>query len=119
MPTRDEHVAKAEGNQSVNDLLDTASQSKIDWKLTISFYTAMHYVEAYLARNKGEHLRSHKTRDNSVASDSELCKVRTEYAHLKFYGYNARYEPPQFTAQDVKAAEGYLATLKAYLLPLL
>ncbi len=119
MPTGDEHVAKAEGNQEVYDLLDTASQSRIDWKLTIAFYTAMHYVEAYLAKDRDEHLRSHTTRDRCVAQDSELRKVQIEYAHLKYFGYNARYERPQFTARNVREAEGYLTALKTHLLRLL
>jgi hypothetical protein len=79
----------------------------------------MHYVEAYLAKDRNEHLRSHTTRDRCVATDSELRKVKSEYAHLKYFGYNARYEPPQFTALNVREAEGYLTKLKTHLLPLL
>jgi hypothetical protein len=119
LPTRDEHVQKAEGNEAVNDLLDASTQARIDWKLVISFYTAMHYVEAYLAKSLNAHVRSHTARDNYVTREAELRKIRTEYMHLKFYGYNARYEPPQFKAKDVQDAEGYLTKLKAELIPLL
>jgi hypothetical protein len=119
VPTRDEHVQKAEGNQTVNDLLDASTQARIDWKLIITFYTAMHYVEAYLAKNLSQHVRSHTTRDNYIARDAGLRKIGIVYSHLKFYGYNARYEPPQFKAKDVQDAEVYLATLKAGLIPLL
>jgi hypothetical protein len=119
LPTRDEHVKRAEENQAFNDEFDSATQARIDWKLIVSFYTAMHYVEAYLAKNLNQHVRSHTTRDSYVTRDSGLRKISIEYAHLKFYGYNARYEPPQFSAKDVKDAEGYLAKLKTILLPLL
>ena len=119
MPTRDEHVKKAEGNQTFADSIEPTSQARIDWKLIVFFYTAMHYVEAYLAKSIGMHLRSHTTRDNYVSRESNLKKVRVSYGHLKFYGYNARYEPDTFTAQDVQDAADYLAQLKSELLPLI
>ncbi len=119
MPTRDEHVRKAQENQAFNDEFDSSTQARIDWKLVVYFYTAMHYVEAYLAKTLGMHGRSHTTRDNYIAREAGLKQIGTEYMHLKYYGYNARYEPPQFNAQDVKDAEGYLTALKAKLLPML
>jgi outer membrane protein TolC len=39
--------------------------------------------------------------------------------HLKFYGYNARYEADQFTKTDVKDAQNYLAQVTTTLKSLL
>ncbi|MGA3081985.1 MAG: hypothetical protein ABSD44_11450 [Terracidiphilus sp.] len=119
MPTKTQHVQKAEGNETFAKSIDTTSQARIDWKLVILFYAAVHYVEAYLAMSSGTHLRSHTTRDNYISKESNLKKIRVSYAHLKYYGYNARYEFDGFTAKDVREASGYLSQVKAELVPLL
>ena len=118
MPTKDEHVAKAQGNETFADSIDPTSQPRIDWKLVVLFYTAMHYVEAYMAKAMNMHLRSHTTRDSYISRETNLKKVRIDYAHLKYFGYNARYELDGFTIKDIQDAKTYLANLKAILLPL-
>ena len=119
MPTKDEHVAKAKGNETFADSIEPTNQTRIDWKLVVLFYSAVHYVEAYLANSMGMHLRSHTTRDSYVSKESNLKKIRVSYGHLKYYGYNARYEIDQFTAQDVNDALAYLAQVKGTLQPLI
>lgn len=119
MPTIDQHIQKAADNEAFAGKLDTASQSSVNWKLIILFYVAVHYVEAYLAKTLNIHLRSHTTRDSYIAKEANLRKVGKEYMHLKFYGYNARYERDQFTAKDVTDALAYLATVKGTISPLL
>ena len=78
----------------------------------------MHYVEAYMAKAMNMHLRSHTTRDSYISRETNLKKVRIDYAHLKYFGYNARYELDGFTIKDIQDAKTYLANLKAILLPL-
>ena len=119
MPTRDEHLRKAQGNEAFADSIDPTNQARVDWKLVVLFYAAMHYVEAYAAKAHNEHLRGHRTRDSYISREPNLKKVRVPYKHLKFFGYNARYEMDSFTVEDVEEASGYLAQLKAGLLPLL
>jgi len=119
MPTTAEHVSKAVGNESFANAIDTSNPTNIDWKLTVLFYAAMHYVEAYLAKSMAIHLRSHTTRDGYVTKELNLKRIRNEYNHLKFFGYNARYEISGFTAKDVTSALAYFATIKAALTPLL
>lgn len=119
MPTKEEHIAKAEGNAAFALSLPLENQTKIDWALIVLFYAALHYVEAYLS-TIGQHLRSHTTRDNAVGRDSNLRKVYSEYQDLKYYGYNARYEVCGFKPADVTntAATGF-AAIKARIKPLL
>jgi hypothetical protein len=118
MPARDEHLSKAEGNESFAMSLTLDSQPRIDWALVSLFYSAVHYVEAYLAPH--QHLRSHTTRDNVLGRDSNLKKIFSQYQDLKFYGYNARYSPPMFSAKDFKAdAIPQFAIVKAHIRSLL
>lgn len=119
MPTQAEHIKKASENEIFADALGTTTQASVNWKLVVLFYTSVHYVEAYLAKQLNQHLRSHTTRDNYVAKEANLRKIRSQYSHLKFYGYNARYEADQFTANDVKDALNDLATVKSTIQPLL
>jgi hypothetical protein len=119
VPTKEQHVSKAEGNAKLALSLALDNQTRIDWALVILFYAAMHYVEAYLAKS-GVHLRSHETRDRAMSREFALRKIFKEYADLKYYGYNARYEFASFKATDVtdRASKRYDA-IKAHLAPLL
>ncbi len=101
MPTKEEHLEKAIGNEALGLSMPLDTQTSIDWALVMLFYAAVHYVEAYLALS-ALHLRSHTTRDSYVGRDSKLKKIFQEYQDLKFYGYNARYEVLGFSASDVK-----------------
>lgn len=119
MPTKDEHVAKATGNEAFINKIPTDSQAGIDWTLVVTFYVAVHYVEAYLDKQWGVHVRSHTTRDKYFAREASLKKIFAQYGHLKFFGYNARYEVSAFTPQDITDAAKYLTEIKAQIVPLL
>jgi hypothetical protein len=113
VPSKLDHITKADGNAAFAMSLPLDSQPRIDWALIALFYAAMRYVEAYLA-TLGQHLRSHTTRD------VHLGRIHTEYQDLKFYGYAARYETFRFKAEDVtNQAAKHFAAIKANLQPLL
>lgn len=117
MPAKDIHIAKAVGNEVFVNSLTLDTQAKVDWALIATFYAALHYVEAYLALT-GQHITSHTTRDNVVGRDSVLKRIYTQYQDLKFFGFNARYQPPMFKAKQVSAeALPTLETIKATILP--
>lgn len=100
MPSKEEHITKADGNAAFAAAIPLNSQPRIDWALIALFYAAMHYVEAYLAVVFNQHVKSHTTRDSIVARDSNLKRIHAEYMDLKFFGYNARYEMYAFKATD-------------------
>ncbi|MFY9904872.1 MAG: hypothetical protein WBX02_04975 [Terriglobales bacterium] len=119
MPTKDEHVKKAEGNETFAAGIPSATQTEIDWTLVVLFYAAVHYVEAYLYKQWGAHVRSHTTRDKYFAKEAVLKKVFSQYSHLKYYGYNARYEVSGFTKSDTLSATKYLDEIKKQIIPVL
>jgi hypothetical protein len=100
VPSKLEHIAKADGNAAFALSLTLDSQTRIDWAFVALFYAAMHYVEAYLAVSH-QHLKSHATRDNVIGRDACLKRIYIEYQDLKFYGFSARYEACPFRAHDV------------------
>jgi len=101
VPSKEEHIAKANGDAAFALSLSLDSQPQIDWALVALFYAALHYVEAYLAVIFGMHTRSHTRRDSIVGRDSNLRRIFHEYQDLKFFGYNARYEMGVFRPKDV------------------
>lgn len=100
MPTREQHITKADGNAAFALSLPLDNQPQIDWALVALFYAAMHYVEAYLA--PAVHLKSHEARDTYISREAHLRLIFKEYAHLKYFGFNARYEVYGFRARDVE-----------------
>jgi len=119
VPTKDEHIKKAEDNETFADTIPTATQTEIEWTLVVLFYAAVHYVEAYLEKHWGMHLRSHTARDQYIGKEANLKKIFSPYSYLKFYGYNARYEVCSFTVTDTQDANKDLAEIKNHILPLL
>ena len=114
MPTKDEHVAKASGNEKFALSIVLKDKIHIDWALISMFYAGVHYVEAYLA-TIGQHIRSHETRDKFVARDTNLRSVYNNYSDLKYFGYNARYEVSNFDAKTVSDAAKHLSAIKTKL----
>jgi hypothetical protein len=51
VPSKDEHIKKAEGNETFAASIQPDNQTQIDWTLVILFYAAVHYVEAYLDKH--------------------------------------------------------------------
>jgi hypothetical protein len=119
VPTKDEHVQKAQGNEAFAATIQPSNQTAIDWTLIVLFYAAVHYVEAYLEKHWGMNIRSHTTRDKYMGKEANLKPIFSPYSHLKFYGYNARYEVSTFTANDMQDATKYLTQIKNHLTPLL
>lgn len=91
MPSRDDHLNQAQHNLEFSESLDPASYP--DWLATGLFYTALHYIDAFLAI-KGIHPGKHDVRDNLVGKVRELRPLYNHYRALKDSSRTARYYPP-------------------------
>lgn len=95
MPTRPNHLSKAKNNEKmlVNEMSSSSYVSYLDWVVTVAFYTALHYVDACLARY-AIHPTSHKGRNgrNSEVSRN-LRSVSAKYLILYGRSRYARYVP--------------------------
>lgn len=76
-----------------------------DWNITILFYTALHYVQAYLSKNSSSlgyrtEFGSHHDRNNYLArismTDHLLAKVVEDYITLCNASFLARYNPCRY-----------------------
>ncbi len=91
MPKLEDHLSQAQHNFKFYQSIDTHIYS--DWAATALFYTALHYIDAFLAV-KQIHPGKHDVRDKLVNSLAELKGLYPSYSHLKNQSRNARYIPP-------------------------
>ena len=91
MPSRDDHLRQAQHNLEFSESLDPASYP--DWLATGLFYTALHYIDAFLA-TKGIHPGKHDVRDRYVERVQELKPLYDHYRALKDSSRTARYYTP-------------------------
>lgn len=109
MPAFEQHRDKAVHNE---DLVTELNNPYWDWAITISFYAALQYVEAFLAR-KGIHSPNHTVRDEIIQRDPVLRKIYDEYRQLKDDSHDARYDARvTHTQDDYGFAKKYLETVK-------
>jgi hypothetical protein len=89
MPSRDEHLAKADHNAEVLRVL-LGDRSSPEWPTVLLFYRAVHLVEAWFAL-RGSHNRSHQMRSRAVHRD--LPEIAADYDDILKASRLARYEP--------------------------
>jgi hypothetical protein len=119
VPTKDEHRAKAEHNESLSlHLRDPFS----DWAITGMFYSATHFVESYLA-TVGIHFTNHTLRESYVYRDAKLKPISRNLRTLRTHSEDARYmdevPPTKFKQSNVDALRPNLEAIKKVVLPLI
>lgn len=86
-----EHIIKADYNYKilhehfVQDIKDCPG-----WVCIIAFYSALHYVDAYLLKKHGIRSEHHDVRNRDVSI--HLSEIYVEYLALYNYGKAARYD---------------------------
>lgn len=100
MPTKDEHIDQALRNEALADRLDATLNPTQEWRVTLFFYAALHWIEAYLSE-MGITAKSHQDRINKILRISELGPIRYNYGRLKIESENARYECKRFDEPEI------------------
>jgi hypothetical protein len=79
----------------------------MDWSATCLFYSAVHYVNAYLVKNEVPIPRRHRGvdaknpgRTNIVQTDPDLSQIYADYRHLDDESRDARYELKRISVAD-------------------
>lgn len=118
MPTKHQHQTKAADNEAFADYVDLNQRAAVDWVLTVLFYAAVHYVEAYFAK-QGIHSTTHTTRIASIRQDPTLRAIYRNYQELLTYSRDARYDVVALGAQDIQDVRPNLEMIKNLIRPLL
>ena len=116
MRTPQEHLAQAARNEEFANAISGLETRFTEWEVTALFYSALHYVSAFLA-TQGYEAKNHHERRSLIA---HYTNVSYEYDNLLQHSLDARYELKQFTPEEVellKADDFY--RVKAEMLALL
>jgi hypothetical protein len=116
VPSRPEHVARAESNQRLSIALSAGPN--LDWSVTILFYAALHLVEATLAPHS--YSVNHVARFANIRSHQLLRPIFFHYRELYNVSLRSRYEYEVFAvsfAQNLSAA--HYEPIERHLQPLL
>ena len=120
MPSKSAHLSKAAHNEQFAERLnkDSSYADFRDWVVTAYFYSAVHYVEAFLAaKTPPIHSSRHRIRDDNIEQDPVLSKIYDDYRYLKDHSSNARYDMWEPTPIDVaKYVQPNHQAVKSFLL---
>jgi uncharacterized protein (UPF0332 family) len=101
MPTHAQHIRQAEWNERAVRVLDQADYSEgrlTDWEVTALFYSALHYVDAFLDFTVGLHPRNHRARNELVTSRTAIGLY---YLRLYHRSLDARYDVVSIPSLEV------------------
>ena len=119
MPTVDEHITIATLKEEFGDKVLTLD-SKYQPEAAIAYhYSALHWVDAYLAKKCDKHPKNHGIRESWISRESLLKPIYSWYRHLATDSHSARYEGAKFTAQDIKDLKKDLADIKRQIVPII
>lgn len=115
MPNVKQHLAKIRSNKNLLNHLGEASSTKYpDWFVTVTFYTALHSIEAIFCQEISLHTNTHFEREKALQKRLPAIDKTFLMAYRALYtqSHQARYMADQkfeITNQDCEDA---LANLK-------
>ncbi|MBM4041274.1 MAG: hypothetical protein FJ290_22455 [Planctomycetes bacterium] len=114
MTTREQHLAQAKANKAFyEELLDRPEYH--DWALTVLFYAALHYVDAFLYPSDPP---DHSTRNKLISRSPTLRSLYRKYRRLQDRSQDARYECYDPTREElVKARQECYDVIESAILP--
>ncbi|MGA7686163.1 MAG: hypothetical protein WCA58_14200 [Terriglobales bacterium] len=102
MPTKSEHLARAEHNQRFAESFELKTTPYPDWVVVAYFYAAMHLVDALLWESDKINPPNHEERGKCVKDKWYLRGIKNEYRSLKDHSEDARYRLITFTSQKIE-----------------
>jgi hypothetical protein len=98
-PQAEKHLAAGDRNRELAlfTLRDCATWGfdplPYEWIITMAFYAALHYVDAYLTEHAGGSPSDHTSRDKTMDQVTALRVIAFEYRQLYSRSITARYSP--------------------------
>lgn len=115
MPDRNSHLQKATDNETLARSLNWDDTTEADWAVTMLFYSALHYIDAFLA-GKNTHPRDHQARDSAIENNGTISVLYNDYRRLKDGSRSARYDFPAFQRNDLSRFDQRFARVKSFIL---
>ena len=93
MPDLNQHLSLAESNERFAESIAALPTRFPDWEITALFYSALHYVDAFLS-TQNIHPRNHDSRIRSIRS---FIRAWDDYRDLYNLSLDTRYNMASFT----------------------
>ncbi len=113
MPAESIHARQTQHNEEYLDTFDLGVTPYLDWAVTVMFYTALHYVEWYLA-TKNLHPADHTIRDSYLQRTRDLKPIWPDYRRLKDRSEKARYEGALFMVEEAQKLKSRLSDIETH-----
>jgi hypothetical protein len=102
MPSQKDHINKARHNEQFLSSFDIDTTPFLDWVVNGVFYSALHYLDCYLA-NKGKHPGEHRERIRLIWNEPYLGKPFFRlYRPLKDDSEEGRYSVRVFVPEEIR-----------------
>ncbi|MGD0510703.1 MAG: hypothetical protein ABSA33_02585 [Candidatus Micrarchaeaceae archaeon] len=96
-----DHVNQAKFNEQLVSFLEGTAYP--DWRATVVFYAAVHYVQAYFSSlTPPLKFSRHKDRDTAIENDKHVSAIWNNYRSLKDWSREARYSGTKPEVKDFK-----------------
>lgn len=102
MSTAPEHIERAKRNQRFAEHFDLDTTEFRDWVVTGYFYSALHWIDAYLVKVNKKTDDGHSSRNTLTNTEKELNPISRPYRKLYSYSRNVRYELLEFSAESIR-----------------
>lgn len=115
MAQRHEHLQRADENEKLaRGLFKAGSPICTDWAITLLFYSALHWVDAYLVFTN-RRPDNHYDRDTIIESNGSLADIFKPYRRLKDMSEQARYHIACYEQRDWESAHVLLGKVKEHI----
>jgi hypothetical protein len=117
MPGRAYHERKEKHDFDASTLIHESSQDLAfaDWEVVTLFYSALHYVDCYLARAYSVHPINHSDRNDYIMN--LLPIIEKDYRLLRTLSEDARYHDVPVQQPELARATGYYNRITHRLTP--
>ena len=118
MPSRGEHLSKARNNKEFADSIKIENSTRVGWVLTVLFYSALHYIEAYNVQFN-YHCRNHQDLHDNIVRNPVLTAISYDYSDLETFSWNARYRAVRYGHKEIEDALEYHAAIEKHITDLI
>lgn len=114
MASKELHLSKALDNQGFAESLETSGRAQRERGLIVRFYSAVHYIEAYLSVVSREST-GHADRRRLIKERPELAAIQDHFQDLYNLAWTARYLCLACPLRDVLRAHDILISVQRHI----
>lgn len=113
------HLRKADHNHHFAADVASLEDSYQDWRVTATFYAALHVLQAYFTAKTQLYPTKHQERDHHIQSDPLLQVIWDDYRELKTLSVMSRYWCIPINEADVVSANQHFENIRRHVRSLL